>query len=103
MRQPKLKKYQKPRRRSPRWQPLRLALGGLGLVLVAFFALRQDAVAPADIEVSGAPSLQADQERIDLGAIKVDQPAQASFTLTNVGDEMLRFTKAPYIEVVEGC
>lgn len=103
MSQPKLKKYQKARRRSPRWQPLLLALGGLGLVLVAFFALRQDAVAPAEIEVSGAPALKADQEGIDLGAIKLNQPAQASFTLTNVGDETLQFTKAPYIEVVEGC
>ena len=103
MSQPKRKKYLKARRRSPRWQSLLLALGGLGLVLVAFFALRQDAVAPAEIEVSGAPSLQADQERIDLGEIKVDQPAHASFNLTNVGDETLRFTKAPYIEVVEGC
>ncbi len=103
MTQPKLKKYQKPRRRSARWQPLLLALGGLALVVAAFFALQKDTVAPAEIEVSGAPSLKADQERIDLGDLALNQPAQASFTLTNVGDETLRFTKAPYIEVVEGC
>lgn len=94
MSQPKLKKYQKPRRGSLRWQPLLLALGGLALILAAWFASQQE---------RGAPSLQVDQQEINLGDVKVDQVVQASFTLTNVGDAPLRFTKAPYIEVVEGC
>jgi hypothetical protein len=28
---------------------------------------------------------------------------EVSFQLTNVGDQALRFSKAPYIEVLEGC
>ncbi|HWQ83697.1 MAG TPA: hypothetical protein VN363_03975 [Anaerolineales bacterium] len=103
MTQPKLKKYQKPRRRPFRWQPLLLAVGGLALVVAAFFALQNKPDPGAEIEVSGAPSLKVDQELIDLGDIKVDQPAQATFTLSNTGDQPLKLAQEPYIEVVEGC
>ena len=108
MKESKPKKYQKPRHRPFRWQPLLLALGGLALMVAAFFALRQEpaATSPAsstDVTVSGAPSLQVDQDVVDLGDIKVDQPVQVSFNLSNVGDQPLEFSKAPYVEVVEGC
>ncbi len=60
-------------------------------------------ITKATIEVTGAPSLKVDQEEIDLGDMKFNQVADVSFQLTNVGDQTLRFTKDPYIEVVEGC
>jgi hypothetical protein len=78
-------------------------LGGVLLVLLAFFALREKPSPKATIEVTGAPSLKVDQEMIDLGDMKFNQPARVSFQLTNIGDQTLRFTKDPYIEVVEGC
>ncbi len=93
----------KPKVQKRNWVPYLL---GLSLVLLAglvFFVLRKDAPPKAEVEVTGAPSLRVDQEKIDLGVIKFNQPAEASFQLTNVGDQTLRFSEDPYIEVAEGC
>lgn len=85
--------------------PLLLALGGLVLVILAiFFALRSNKpAAPYTPEVTGGPSLKADKEKVDLGEQKLGSTTSVSFTLTNVGDKPLTFTKEPYIEVKEGC
>lgn len=82
-----------------------LLAGGVVLFGLAFLFLRgkTDAQPPITIEVHGAPSLKADRQQIDLGDIKLGQFVQASFRLTNVGDQPLRFSEAPYIEVVSGC
>ena len=96
-------KPKKPKVQKPKWVPYLL---GLSLVLLAglvFFVLRKDAPPKAEVEVTGAPSLRVDQEKIDLGVMKFNQPAEASFQLTNVGDQTLRFSEDPYIEVAEGC
>lgn len=104
MSQNKPNRYSKKRhRQNKRWLPVLLALGGVLLLSLAFLAFRRDPTPKAAIEVTGAPSLQVDQEIIDLGDMKFNQPAQVSFQITNVGDQTLRFTKDPYIEVVEGC
>lgn len=58
---------------------------------------------PPTPEVIGAPALKADQEMIDLGDVRLGQTVNASFQLTNVGDQPLFFTELPYVEVVEGC
>ena len=94
---------QKRRRTQRTW--LFLALGGVFLVGLAFLLLRgnQNSQPLAAIEVHGAPSLKADQEQIDLGNVSLGQTVQVSFRLTNVGDQPLRFSEKPYIEVVEGC
>jgi len=75
------------------------------MVGLAFFILRgnQNSQPLAAIEVIGAPSLIADQEQVDLGEVKLGQTVKVSFRLTNVGDQPLRFSEQPYIEVVEGC
>lgn len=103
MSQNKTNRYSKKRHRRNKWLPVLLALGGVLLVSLAFLAFRKDSSPKAAIEVTGAPSLQVDQEIVDLGDMKFNQPAQVSFQITNVGDQTLRFTKDPYIEVVEGC
>ncbi len=93
----------KPKVQKRNWVPYLL---GLSLVLLAglvFFVLRKDAPPKAEVEVTVAPSLRVDQEKIDLGVMKFNQPAEASFQLTNVGDQTLRFSEDPYIEVAEGC
>lgn len=98
------KKYpSKRKRQSTKWMPVLLATGGVLMVLLAFFALRDKPSPGAAIEVSGAPSLKVDREKVDLGDVKLNQPVQVSFQLTNVGDQALRFSQDPYIEVVEGC
>ena len=93
----------KRQRQNTKWMPILLALGGILLVSLAFLALRKDPSPETAIEVTGAPSLKVDQEKVDLGDMKFNQRAQVSFRLTNVGDQTLQFTKDPYIEVVEGC
>ena len=103
MSQNKTNRYSKKRHRRSKWLPVLLALGGVLLVSLAFLALRKDPAPKAAIEVTGAPSLRVDQENVDLGDMKFNQPAQVSFQLTNVGDQTLRFTKDPYIEIIEGC
>jgi len=104
MSQSKPNRYSKKRhRQKQKWLPILLALGGLLLVGLAFLSLRDKSTPRAAIEVTGAPSLKVDQEKVDLGDMKFNQLAQVSFQLTNVGDQTLRFTKDPYIEVVEGC
>lgn len=97
------KKFRKKRKKN-NWAPLLLGLGGLVLVVVAALALTRGNSEPeAEIEVNGSPSLRVDQEAVDLGDVRLNQLAEASFTITNVGDQPLRFEEEPYIEVVEGC
>jgi len=86
--------------------PLLLVLGGIVLVAGASFAIwksGQPATPKGSIEVSGSPSLKVDRELVDLGDVPLDQTVSVSFQLTNVGDETLRFTDKPFIEVAEGC
>jgi hypothetical protein len=44
-----------------------------------------------------------DREQVDLGNVQLGQTAEVSFRVTNVGDQPLRFSEVPYIEVLEGC
>ncbi len=94
----------KQSRRQKRLASLALVLGGgllFGLALWAF--LWKDAAQKAAIEVNGAPSLKVDREQVDLGNVKLGKTVSVAFTITNVGDQPLRFAKRPYVEVVEGC
>jgi len=86
--------------------PLLVVVAGVLLVAGALFALwksGQPATPKVPVEVSGSPSLEVDREIVDLGDVPLNQTVSVSFQLTNVGDETLRFTDEPFIEVVEGC
>jgi cell division septal protein FtsQ len=99
---PVQKKHMRKKRRS--LLPVWLIVGGLALVVLAIFAFRRSPpAAKAEIEVSGSPSLKVDKSEVDLGDIKLGRTVLVSFQLTNVGDQPLRFSKAPYVEVLEGC
>jgi hypothetical protein len=93
----------KHRRAQRTW--LFLALGGALLVGLAFFIFRgsQNSQPMAAIEVNDAASLKVDKEQVDLGDVQLGQTVKVSFRLTNVGDQPLRFSEKPFIEVVEGC
>ena len=84
--------------------PLFLMLGGgLILIIIALFAFL-DKPASFTPQVNGGPSIKADKDKVDLGDMKLGaNPAQVSFEITNVGDQPLRFSEAPYIEVAAGC
>ncbi len=103
MSQSKYKKLTKqPKQKSP-WPLAALIIGGLLLIIGAVFAFSQSSKPKAMIEVNGSPSLRVDQEKVDLGNVKLGQTVQVSFELTNMGDQPLRFNEVPYIEVKEGC
>lgn len=83
--------------------PLVLALAGLVILLIAAFFVFQKKPTSIPAEVTGGPSIKTDQENVDLGYVKLGTPVKVSFTLTNVGDQPLKFSKAPYVEIKEGC
>ena len=83
--------------------PFFLALGGLVILLITGFFAFQQKPTPSTPEVTGGPSLKTDKEKVDLGDKKLGTPVKISFTLTNVGDQPLKLSKAPYVEVKEGC
>ncbi len=92
------------RRRNTNLVPILVTVGGLALVLLALSAvLGSRPPGPAQIEVTGQPRLKVDRELIDLGNIQLGRTVDASFVLTNVGDQPLQIAEAPFIEVVEGC
>lgn len=77
-----------------------------GVALIAFVVIQaisngsNPAVAPL---VTGGPALQVDKENVDFGNVTLGQTVEAKFEVANVGDQPLRFTQRPYIEVIEGC
>ncbi len=104
----------KSARRNQAWQrkhvepwPIVLAAGGVLLIGLVAFAVWQaaggDAGPSVPLEVSGAPRLKVDKDKVDLGNVRLGQTVEVTFTVANVGDRQLRFTETPYIEVVEGC
>jgi hypothetical protein len=83
--------------------PLFLVLGGAAILIITAIFAFQPKPEPFTPEVTGKPSLQVDQEQINFGDVKLGKTVTASFKLKNVGDQPLRFSETPYIEVREGC
>lgn len=97
----KLKPKQKPKKSL---LPLWLSLSGLVLVLIAVWAvMSNNTQTKANIEVKGEPRLKVEKTVIDRGDVKLGTPLRDDIRVTNVGDQPLRFTEAPYVEVLEGC
>jgi len=97
----KLTPQTKPRRNL---LPLWLSLAGFVLLLIAVWAIaRGNSQSNANIEVKGAPRLKVEQDVIDHGDVKLGNQIRDDIRITNVGDQPLRFTEAPYVEVREGC
>ena len=88
------KKYRKQRANFP--GPL-VALGGVLLLITAFFFARQGGSS------GGTPSITIDQQKIDYGYVKFGESRSFAIKVTNTGDGTLSFREDPYIEVVEGC
>jgi hypothetical protein len=89
-------------KRIPIWLPL-IIVAGLAVIVVAIISSNNTANVKPAPEVSGAPALKVDKEKVDLGNVKLGQTVSVSFDVTNVGDQPLRFKERPYVEVVEGC
>ena len=94
----------KQKARAPLWLWLIIAAGVALIAFVVIDSASRSSSTPATApQVSGAPRLAADKEKIDLGDVKLGQTVSVSFELTNVGDRALQFTASPYIEVKAGC
>ena len=93
------------RRPNARWLPLALIGAGVvvlaGVLWAAFGSRGTGRQVP--VEVTGAPRLRADRQRVDLGDLRLGQTVEVTFELANVGDQPLRFTETPYVTVAEGC
>lgn len=84
-------------------KPIFLVIGGAIIVIIASLFVFQNKKEPFTPEIVGSPSLKVDEEYIDLGDIKLGRNVQTSFKVINVGDQELKFTQLPYVEVMEGC
>jgi hypothetical protein len=84
--------------------PLLIILAGAVILIVTLIlALQTSPSNPTTPEVTGTARLKSDKQKIDLGDVKLGTLVKTSFQLTNIGDQVLRFTKAPYVEIKEGC
>jgi hypothetical protein len=91
------------KQRFPIWLPL-IIVAGVALIVVALVGgCNNQSAATIKPQVNGGPALQVDQEKIDLGDVPLGQTVSAKFEITNVGDQPLRFTQKPYIQVAAGC
>ena len=94
----------KKKQRAPIWLWLLIAAGVALIALVVMDSASRSVSTPAvKPQMTGGPRLQADKEKVDLGNVKLGQTVSVAFEITNTGDQPLRFSEAPYIEVAAGC
>jgi hypothetical protein len=99
------------RRNRPRLRGERRSLAlpviivGAALILAAaFLMVRQGRGGTgASVSDSGSPQITVDQQKVDYGYVKFGEMRSIKLTVTNTGKGVLRFTKSPYVEVLEGC
>jgi hypothetical protein len=98
------KRFTKRQQQAKNAGPLGFVFAGLILVLMASLALfRPISAALNDAFSNGSPSLKVNQEKVDLGDVKLGKSVSVSFQLTNTGNKTLRFSQEPYIETIKGC
>jgi len=100
------KSLRKKRQQRKKRQKLIWAISaGVLLVASVVFALVQNAsrINPELVEVQGRPAVKVDQEVIDYGYVRLNTNLTFDIKVTNVGDQTLRFSETPYVEVLEGC
>ena len=84
--------------------PLWLSLAGIVLFIAAGLALRNSgSQSKVEIEEQGTPSIKVDTEIIDHGNVELGTVIRDRVVVTNVGDQTLRFSEPPSVEVLEGC
>jgi len=78
---------------------------GVLLVASVVFVLVRNAnrINPELIEIQGRPAVKVDQELIDFGYQKLQTNLTFDIKVTNIGDQTLRFSETPYVEVLDGC
>jgi len=92
-----MSKKHKRQKQSKNFPWLLVAIGGVLLIIVAFFLANQSD------NGGGTPSIAVDQQKIDYGDVKFGVNKTFAIKVTNTGDGTLRFKEEPYIEILEGC
>lgn len=54
-------------------------------------------------QVSGAPRLEIETDRVDHGRVSYSTVVESVFPIRNVGDQPLKVLREPRVELVEGC
>ena len=100
------RKAQRRQQAAEQKKMLWTVLGGLLLIAAAVglaFGAARKPTGRATPEVTGAPRLKVLQEKVDLGDVKLGRQVQVDVQLANVGDQPLRLSQEPWVEVIEGC
>ncbi len=103
MPKPSKKVIVKKKQKAPIWLWAILAAGVALIAFVVIDSASRPATPPPAPLVTGGPALQVDKQAEDFGTVALGQTVEAKFEVTNVGDQPLRFTQPPYVEVIEGC
>jgi cell division septal protein FtsQ len=106
MNKTKARIQERRRRKRKRNMLIAMIAGGVLLITSGIFIAKNALENRPDsslIEVSGQPSLVVDKELIDYGDVKLNTNLTFALNLTNVGDQPLKISEDPYVEVAEGC
>jgi hypothetical protein len=100
-----MSRSRKKKKQKKQKKPFPWVISILGIALIGSalgFALKKPAE-PYTPEVTGAAAIQVDKQVVDLGDIRLGKWVNATFQVNNVGDQPLRLTQQPYVEVKQGC
>lgn len=103
MREAKNKKSNRKLASKPKKVNLLWVIAGVFLLAVGAIFIFRPKPDPYVPEVVGSPRLQVEQEKIDLGNQQLGTTIDVKLIAKNVGNQPLKFSQAPYIEVKEGC
>jgi hypothetical protein len=95
------------RHTSPLKRYLPQIIIGVGALVVAaaglLLATRKGSPSDYVPEYTGGPRIDLDQEVYDYGYVELNTVITTDVEISNVGDQPLRITDTPQVQVLEGC
>lgn len=90
---------------SSKWLPI-IAGGAILLVVIGlavWWSSASSAPATGPQQAGSSPRLAVDRTTIDDGYVKFETPVEATFKLSNAGQQPLQILGEPQVELIEGC